>query len=57
MHANYFVNTGGATAADVGGLIALVQRVVEEKFGVQLETEVKLIGRTGEYLNRVNSEQ
>jgi len=57
MHANYFVNTGGATAADVGGLIALVQRVVEEKFGVQLETEVKLIGRTGEYLNSVNSEQ
>jgi UDP-N-acetylmuramate dehydrogenase len=51
------VNTGGATAADVSGLIALVQRVVEEKFGVQLETEVKLIGRTGEYLNSVNSEQ
>ncbi len=50
MHANYFVNTGGATAADVRGLIAHAQRVVEEKFGVRLETEVKLIGADGRYL-------
>ena len=40
MHANYFVNTGGATAADVRGLIEHAQRVVEEKFGVRLEPEV-----------------
>ena len=51
MHANYFVNTGGATAADVRGLIELVQRVVEDRFGVKLEPEVKLIGSRGEYLN------
>jgi UDP-N-acetylmuramate dehydrogenase len=51
MHANYFVNTGGATAADVRGLIAHAQRVVEERFGVRLEPEVKLIGARGEYLN------
>jgi UDP-N-acetylmuramate dehydrogenase len=51
MHANYFVNTGGAAAADVRGLITHVQRVVEERFGVRLEPEVKLIGRRGEYLN------
>jgi UDP-N-acetylmuramate dehydrogenase len=51
MHANYFVNTGGATAADVRGLIAHAQRVVEERFGVRLEPEVKMIGRRGEYLN------
>jgi UDP-N-acetylmuramate dehydrogenase len=57
MHANYFVNTGGATAADVRRLIEQVQRVVEEKFGVRLETEVKLIGKMGEYLNSVNGEQ
>lgn len=57
MHANYFVNTGGATAADVRGLIAHVQRVVKDKFGVRLETEVKLIGRTGEYLNSENGER
>jgi UDP-N-acetylmuramate dehydrogenase len=55
MHANYFVNAGGATAADVRGLIDHVQKVVEERFGVRLEPEVKLIGTKGEYLN--NSEQ
>jgi UDP-N-acetylmuramate dehydrogenase len=51
MHANYFVNTGGATAADVGHLIEHAQQVVEERFGVRLEPEVKLIGSRGEYLN------
>jgi UDP-N-acetylmuramate dehydrogenase len=51
MHANYFVNTGGARAADVRRLIEEVQRVVDERFGVKLEPEVKLIGSTGEYLN------
>lgn len=51
MHANYFVNAGDATAADVRALIDLAQREVEEQFGVRLEPEVKLIGRSGEYLN------
>jgi UDP-N-acetylmuramate dehydrogenase len=51
VHANYFVNTGGATAADVRGLIELAQAEVESRFGVRLEPEVKLIGRSGEYLN------
>jgi UDP-N-acetylmuramate dehydrogenase len=51
MHANYFVNTGTATAADVRGLIDHVQRAVEQRFGVRLEPEVKLIGSRGEYLN------
>jgi UDP-N-acetylmuramate dehydrogenase len=50
-HANYFVNTGGAKSADVRRLIEHVQRVVEERFGVRLEPEVKLIGSRGEYLN------
>jgi UDP-N-acetylmuramate dehydrogenase len=51
MHANYFVNTGGATAADVRRLIEHAQKLVQEKFGVGLEPEVKLIGSRGEYLN------
>jgi UDP-N-acetylmuramate dehydrogenase len=51
MHANYFVNTGKATAADVRRLIEHVQGVVQEKFGVALEPEVKLIGSRGEYLS------
>lgn len=51
MHANYFVNTGDATAADVVALIAHARRAVEERFGIWLETEVKLISATGEYLD------
>ncbi|HEX3274163.1 MAG TPA: UDP-N-acetylmuramate dehydrogenase [Gemmatimonadales bacterium] len=51
MHANYFVNTGGATAADVRALIERAQHEVEARFGVRLEPEVKLIGRSGRYLN------
>ncbi len=51
MHANYFVNTGGATAADVRSLIELARRTVRERFGAELETEVKLIGPSGEYLH------
>jgi UDP-N-acetylmuramate dehydrogenase len=51
MHANYFVNTGGGTAADVRALIERAQREVEARSGVRLEPEVKLIGARGEYLN------
>jgi UDP-N-acetylmuramate dehydrogenase len=51
MHANYIVNTGGATAADVRGLIQEVQRRVENDFGARLEAEVKVIGRRGEYVD------
>jgi UDP-N-acetylmuramate dehydrogenase len=57
MHANYFVNTGDARAADVIALIRHAQRTVEDRFGVRLETEVKIIGRRGEYLNSVNGER
>lgn len=40
-HANFIVNTGGATAADVVALIALARRTVRERFGVELELEVE----------------
>jgi UDP-N-acetylmuramate dehydrogenase len=53
MHANYFVNTGTATAADVRKLIDHVQQTVLQQFGIRLEPEVKLIGSRGEYLNEV----
>lgn len=42
-HANYIVNRGGATSADVLGLIAIAQETVRSKFGVTLELEVRLI--------------
>ncbi len=47
MHANYFVNTGGGTAADALALIHEVRRRVREQFGVTLEPEVKVIQRSG----------
>lgn len=56
MHANYFVNTGGATAADVRALIAHARQAVRERFGVELETEVKLIGRDGAYLSQAEGD-
>jgi len=49
MHANYIVNTGGATAADVRRLIERVRTTVRNRFSVELETEVKIIGERGEY--------
>ncbi len=51
MHANYFVNSGDATARDVRALITQARGAVREQFGVVLETEVKLIGSLGEYLD------
>ena len=41
-HANFVVNEGGATAADVLGLLELVHDVVRRETGVDLELEVKV---------------
>jgi len=43
-HANFFVNHGKATAADMVKLIRLARRKVYEKFGIQLELEIKTLG-------------
>ncbi len=43
MHANYFVNVGSAIAADVRALIDAARDAVRERFGVTLQTEVKII--------------
>ncbi|OGI52869.1 MAG: UDP-N-acetylenolpyruvoylglucosamine reductase [Candidatus Muproteobacteria bacterium RIFCSPHIGHO2_02_FULL_65_16] len=44
LHANFIVNTGGATAAAIERLIARVQAEVEKRHGVKLEPEVRVIG-------------
>lgn len=44
-HANFIVNTGNATSADIETLIDHIQREVETKYGVQLQTEVCRVGR------------
>ena len=43
-HCGFVINRGNATAADVMALVSQVQTIVEEKFGVQLELEVRRIG-------------
>ena len=43
-HSGFVVNTGGATAQDVKTLILHIQKTVKQKFGVELETEVKIVG-------------
>jgi UDP-N-acetylmuramate dehydrogenase len=43
-HANFFLNLGGASAADVKALIDLAQERVREELGIELETEVNLVG-------------
>lgn len=45
LHANFIVNRGGATAADVDRLIRRIQAEVGDRFGVRLETEVERVGR------------
>ena len=44
LHANFIVNQGGATAADIERLISRIQATVEDLHGVVLEPEVRVIG-------------
>ena len=44
LHANFIVNIGGATAADIEQLIRRVQAEVEKRHGIRLESEVRVIG-------------
>jgi UDP-N-acetylenolpyruvoylglucosamine reductase len=43
-HANFVENTGSATTADVLALMAEGRRRVRERFGIELEAEVQLLG-------------
>jgi len=43
-HAGFIINIDHATATDYMDMIHYVQKVVYEKFGVHLETEVRIIG-------------
>ncbi|MCI5699310.1 MAG: UDP-N-acetylmuramate dehydrogenase [Lachnospiraceae bacterium] len=44
-HCGFLINAGNATARDVYRLIRFVQKTVWDKFQVELETEVKMLGR------------
>ena len=43
-HANFIINTGTASAADIETMIAHMQATVKEKTGVELVREVKIVG-------------
>ncbi|WP_025690901.1 UDP-N-acetylmuramate dehydrogenase [Paenibacillus zanthoxyli] len=43
-HAGFIINADNATASDYIGLIQHVRETVKDKFGIELETEVKIIG-------------
>lgn len=44
VHANFIVNNGTATAADVAAVIKHVYRKVREAYGIELRPEVKFLG-------------
>jgi UDP-N-acetylmuramate dehydrogenase len=44
VHANFFVNLGGATAADMLKLINTAHEAVKDKFGIELDLEIEVIG-------------
>lgn len=44
LHANFIVNSGNATAADIEALIDRVRRSVRHTHGIELEREVRIIG-------------
>ncbi|MEE9577733.1 MAG: FAD-binding protein [Gemmatimonadota bacterium] len=54
-HANFIVNLGGATAADILGLMVETRRRAYEELGVSLEPEIRLWGFTDDELRAVGA--
>jgi UDP-N-acetylmuramate dehydrogenase len=52
-HANFLINTGNASAADLEGLGEEVRRRVHAKFGVTLEWEIRRVGRPSDAVRGV----
>jgi UDP-N-acetylenolpyruvoylglucosamine reductase len=44
VHGNFIINDGTATARDVLALIEIIRRTAREKRGIELETEVEIVG-------------
>jgi UDP-N-acetylmuramate dehydrogenase len=42
-HANFIINTGGATAKNIEDLIFEIQSAVESRSGVKLEKQLQLV--------------
>ena len=44
QHANFILNEGQATAADIEQLIRHIRQTVKERTGVELELEIRMVG-------------
>jgi UDP-N-acetylmuramate--alanine ligase len=44
IHGNFVINTGGASALEITTLIEFIQEKAREERGVELETEIKILG-------------
>jgi UDP-N-acetylmuramate dehydrogenase len=47
-HANFIINTGSATAADIETLIEVIRQRVSEATGIELVPEVRILGERKE---------
>lgn len=56
-HANFIVNVDHATAADIENLIAEVRKTVQEKTGINLHPEVRIVGEPIMGLNSIRDGQ
>ncbi len=45
-HANFIINKGKATASDIEALIELGRKAVKQRFGIELEPEVRIVGQS-----------
>ena len=52
-HANFFVNNGNAKADDMLSLIKKAKNTVKEKFNIELNLEVKLLGFNSEEIDKL----
>lgn len=48
LHANFFLNRGAARSAEVWELLQFARQRVADRFGVELELEIELVGDWGE---------
>jgi UDP-N-acetylmuramate--alanine ligase len=47
VHGNFIVNDGGSTAAEMLELIEKIKSVARTQRGIELETEVQIVGEPG----------
>ena len=52
-HANFMINIGGATAADMYQLIQKARQTVKDEFGVELVLEIQLFGDWSQYQENI----